>query len=99
MARLPYDPDQLCDEIADEVCDRLPRTVSATPGMVGAAMISPDAIKAVVRTALDFAVQLAGPAIESGVITHEDQIKSIVSPAVLDFVDKLVHGLKGGVAG
>lgn len=92
-----HECDQLCDEISSEVCTSLTQaTFAARPGVVGALPVSLDAVKAVVRTTLDIAVQFGGPTIEGVVLSTKAEIKEWVSPKVFAFFDGLIHDLQAG---
>ncbi len=90
---------ELCDELTAEVSESLTQRVSASqPGVVGAIPFSPEVIKSVVKAGIDVAIQVIGPTIDDLTTEYRDQIRSVVSPRALEFLDGLIHDLQGKTA-
>jgi hypothetical protein len=99
MAYLPHDQDLVdlhSDCCADVQAALDARAESGGHRVVGAAFpaITPDLIESAVRNTLDLLVKVAGPSMVNATLAYKAQIRTVVSQAVLQQIDTLVHGLQ-----
>jgi hypothetical protein len=90
-------PGEIHADVVSFVCDGLEEKREGAPASFGVALVNPltvALIESTVRSALEYAASSWGTAGVNLTLAHKDQIRALIGPKVLAYVDTIIHGLQ-----